>query len=50
MKCIWTAAELAEHWTLQPDELALVGTKAGATAASLCDQGRAGICGLLCGW
>ncbi|HET9014993.1 MAG TPA: DUF4158 domain-containing protein [Thermomicrobiaceae bacterium] len=31
MKRLWTAAELAEHWTLLPDELALLGNKTGAT-------------------
>jgi TnpA family transposase len=31
MKRVWTAMELAEQWTLLPDELALVGNKTGAT-------------------
>jgi hypothetical protein len=31
MKRLWTVAELAEHWTLLPDELALLGNKTGAT-------------------
>ncbi len=31
MKRLWTATELAESWTLLPDELALLGNKTGAT-------------------
>ena len=31
MKRLWTQEELGEHWTLTPDELALLGNKAGAT-------------------
>ena len=31
MKRLWTAEELAEHWTLLPHELALVANKTGAT-------------------
>lgn len=31
MKRLWAAAELAEHWTIQPDELKLLGNKTGAT-------------------
>ena len=31
MKRVWPAVELAEHWTLLPDELALVGNKTGGT-------------------
>lgn len=31
MKRLWTQEELIEHWTLTPDELALLGNKVGAT-------------------
>ena len=31
MKRLWTAEELAEHWTLLPHELALVANKTGPT-------------------
>jgi len=31
MKRLWLQAELVEHWTLAPDELALLSNKAGAT-------------------
>lgn len=31
MKRVWTAMELTEHWTLLPDEFALLGNKTGAT-------------------
>ena len=31
MKRQWTQDELAEHWTLLPDELKLLANKAGAT-------------------
>ncbi len=31
MKRQWTREELAEHWTLDRDELALLGNKTGAT-------------------
>ena len=31
MKRLWTAEELAEHWTLDPDELALLANKTGHT-------------------
>jgi hypothetical protein len=30
MKRLWTQEELVEHWTLTPDELALLGNKAGS--------------------
>ncbi len=31
MKRLWTPAELAEEWTLRPDELALLSNKSGHT-------------------